>query len=144
MSTSRYYFPVRAVRQKYIFWEIESPANLNTFKPNNYHGFFNWTVTFRQDSTVRLPYGAINRLREHPDGEDLEGVVARFGRDNSHLARRKPAGGQAKVAWMVSNCLTESNREGYIEDLRKHINIDIYGPCYKGDTGNTQYTNPYL
>ena len=72
--------------------------------------------------------------KDHPEGEELKRLVTSFGRENTHLAVRNSSEGQATVAWMVSNCLTESNREGYIEDLRKHINIDIYGPCYKGDT----------
>ena len=134
----------RSARQKYIFWEIEPPAYLDTFKPDNYNNFFNWTISFREDSSVQLPYGGVKREKDHPEGEELKRLVTSFGRENTHLAVRNSSEGQATVAWMVSNCLTESNREGYIEDLRKHINIDIYGPCYKGDTGNTQYTNPCL
>ena len=34
----------RAPHQRYIFWEIESPANLYSFSPEKYGGYFNWTV----------------------------------------------------------------------------------------------------
>ena len=34
----------RAPRQRYILWEIESPANLFSFSPQKYGGYFNWTV----------------------------------------------------------------------------------------------------
>ena len=125
----------RSARQKYIFWEIEPPAYLDTFKPDNYNNFFNWTISFREDSSVQLPYGGVKREKDHPEGEELKRLVTSFGRENTHLAVRNSSEGQATVAWMVSNCLTESNREGFVEDLRKHIDIDIYGNCYKGEPG---------
>jgi hypothetical protein len=31
--------------------------------------------------------------------------------------------------WFVSHCETASRRENYIKELRKHIDIDIYGKC---------------
>ena len=129
----------RSARQRYIFWEIESPAYLYTFNPHNYKHFFNWTISFRQDSSVELPYGGVRQTRDHPEGEELNQLIRKFGEENSGLAVRKtPAqDSKAKVAWMVSNCLTESNREGFVEDLRKHIDIDIYGNCYKGENRTT-------
>ena len=33
------------------------------------------------------------------------------------------------VAWIVSNCVTFSRREKYVELLRKHVNVDIFGSC---------------
>ena len=39
-------------------------------------------------------------------------MIDQFGADHSHLAQRRDreGGTGAAVAWMVSNCLTESNR----------------------------------
>ena len=127
--------PSRTSRQKYIFWEIESPAYLQTFKPLNYLNFFNWTISYREDSTVRLPYGGVKVERDHPQREELDILVSNFGKENTHLAARRTSEGEAgaTVAWMVSNCLTESNREGFVEELRNHIKIDIYGSCYQGE-----------
>ena len=34
-----------------------------------------------------------------------------------------------KVAWLVSNCKTHSQREQYVSELSKYIDIDIYGGC---------------
>ena len=41
-------------------------------------------------------------------------MIDQFGADHSHLAQRRDrqGGTGAAVAWMVSNCLTESNRWG--------------------------------
>jgi len=33
------------------------------------------------------------------------------------------------VAWFVSHCETSSRREKYVEELRKYVDVDIYGKC---------------
>ena len=30
---------------------------------------------------------------------------------------------------MVSHCRTHSQREDYVEELRKYIHVDVYGAC---------------
>ena len=119
----------RGDNQKYILWEIESAAHLYGFQPEIYNNFFNWTVTYRQDSTVTLPYGWLNKIKEHPEGKDLRKFIKKFGVENKKIAT-KDSKRNSTVAWMVSNCLTESNREGYVEQLKEFINIDIFGGCY--------------
>ena len=119
----------RGNHQKYILWEIESAGYLFGFKPQMYNNFFNWTVTYRQDSTVSLPYGWAHNIKNHPEGKELKRFIRKFGKENTELSR-KQTGNHSTVAWMVSNCLTESNREGYIEKLKEFIDVDIYGGCY--------------
>ena len=34
-----------------------------------------------------------------------------------------------QVAWLVSHCDTHSQREAYAKELKKHIQVDIYGAC---------------
>ena len=119
----------RGNNQKYILWEIESAAHLYGFHPENYKDFFNWTVTYRQDSTVTLPYGWMNKNKKHPEGKKLKRLINKFGAKNQDLAS-KGSNRNATVAWMVSNCFTESNREGYVEKLQEFIDVDIYGGCY--------------
>ena len=80
-------------------------------------------------------------------------MIDQFGEDHPHLARgRDRQGGTgAAVAWMVSNCLTESNRcrvlevgggeeeclnlctsrEGFVETLRQYVEVDVFGSCYQ-------------
>ena len=31
------------------------------------------------------------------------------------------------VAWLVSHCTTSSKREEYVAEMRKYIDVDIYG-----------------
>ncbi|CAF0942985.1 unnamed protein product [Didymodactylos carnosus] len=33
------------------------------------------------------------------------------------------------IAWFVSNCNTHSRREEYVNELKKHVPVDIYGDC---------------
>ena len=33
------------------------------------------------------------------------------------------------VLWIVSHCKTFSEREVYVEEMQKYIDIDIYGEC---------------
>ena len=121
----------RTLNQAYILWEIESPAYLLGFEPSHYENFFNWTMTYRQDSTVSIPYGRLRKIKEHPqEGEQLEKLIEQFGENNKPLAEKK-GNSLVRVAWMVSNCLTKSNREGYVEALKKFIDVDVYGSCYK-------------
>ena len=100
-----------------------------SFKPENYKNYFNWTMTYRQDSTISIPYGWIEKIKNHPSGEQLEKMINIFGEKHKHFADK--GGDKVKIAWMVSNCLSESNREGFVEALKKHMDVDIFGSCYK-------------
>ena len=33
------------------------------------------------------------------------------------------------MAWFSEECKNQSNVVQYVEALKKHINVDIYGPC---------------
>ena len=67
------------------------------------NGFFNWTMTYRRDSDFYRPYGRIVKVRDHPEGRELEEYIRRFGRENKHLARGK----SKQAAWFVSHCATQ-------------------------------------
>ena len=99
------------------------------FEPQDYDNFFNWTVTYRQDSTVTLPYGWFNKIKKHPTGKKLKKLIRNFGKEHSHLAKKSIAS-NVSVAWFVSNCFTAGNREEFVEDLRQFMDVDIYGECH--------------
>ena len=40
------------------------------------------------------------------------------------LAKRKKT-----IAWVVSRCYSESYREDYVKELKKYIDVDVYGKC---------------
>lgn len=109
--------------QRYIFFNFESPINVaaKTLKiydklPSNY---FNWTATYRLDSDLfsnkfyGFEFKQTNPYGNRPNFSDYYGI--------NITTKNKTA------AWFVSNCKTSVNREGYIEELKKHIQVDVFG-----------------
>ncbi|XP_013397115.1 glycoprotein 3-alpha-L-fucosyltransferase A-like [Lingula anatina] len=76
-------------------------------------GMFNWTITFRRDSTIFFPYGyALKRSTPLTKNYTITAL------NKTKL-----------VAWMVSKCVTRSQRERYVSELQKYIPVDVYGAC---------------
>lgn len=107
--------PKRAFRgQKFVLYSAEPPKNFfDLLSTDLYTDFFDWAMTYRQDSDVIIPYARLVK-RKIPLTEVPE----------LHISERsKP------IAWMASNCETESGREKYVTALEKFIDVDIYGEC---------------
>lgn len=59
---------VRSYRQKYVFAILEPPVyTLHYFDNEQY--FYNWTMTYRMDSDIFWPYGAIEDI-------EMDAIVA--------------------------------------------------------------------
>ncbi|XP_071104549.1 LOW QUALITY PROTEIN: glycoprotein 3-alpha-L-fucosyltransferase A-like [Haliotis cracherodii] len=105
----------RPQKQIWILFMLESPyhtAGLGAFKD-----VFNWTATYRHDSTIVAPY-------------------EKFVPYNSSVLTKKQdknysAGKSKMVAWFVSNCGARNGRRNYADELSKHVQVDIYGACGK-------------
>jgi len=76
---------------------------------------FNWTATYRTDSTVVAPYERWQYFNEN----------ARVADQGYNYAENKTR----KVAWFVSNCGARNGRLQYARELAKYIEVDIYGAC---------------
>ncbi|KAG8200826.1 hypothetical protein JTE90_006405 [Oedothorax gibbosus] len=105
----------RTPEQVWILYSMEPPwleiQDLRKFK-----GIFNWTMSYRRGSDVLMRYGFIGRK---PSNSKV-------------LWKRQKAGlDDDRAAWLVSNCRTDGNREGYVERLRKVFPVDVYGGCGK-------------
>lgn len=107
--------------QVYIFASIESPVHL-AFNAGGqgWENQVNWTMTYRLDSDILYRYGAVMYRN---NASKQEALAKNF----AHVFRQKTK----DVAWLVSDCLTESHREKYVNVLKKYIDIDIYGRCGK-------------
>nr|CAH8876388.1 unnamed protein product [Trichobilharzia regenti] len=79
----------------------------------------NYTITFRTDSSVYLPY------------HNYKPIDPTHGPDTRYpLPSRNYATGKTKMAaWFVTNCFAKSPRNQYVQELSKHLKIDIYGRC---------------
>ncbi|XP_068195237.1 4-galactosyl-N-acetylglucosaminide 3-alpha-L-fucosyltransferase 9-like [Antennarius striatus] len=98
----------RPAFQKWIWMNMESPTN--TPRIPTIENLFNLTVSYRQDSTIPVPYGFI----EAADGKE-EFVLPRKNK---------------LVCWIVSNWKEELVRVKYFNELQKHIKVDTYGSAF--------------
>lgn len=107
--------PQKHEKQRWVFKMHENPHN--TDNQSSYDGFFNWTMTYRRDSDIFMPYNFYSTL---PDNTGI----------GNFEENRNYAQGKTKlVAWMVSHCGTK--RDEFVRKLQKYINIDVYGKCSK-------------
>ena len=77
---------------------------------------FNWTMTFRLDSDLVYKYSDIIKK------DDTNNMIRK---DYNSIFDAK----ENNAVWIVSHCKTQSHREDYVRELRKVVDIDIYGRC---------------
>ncbi len=102
-------------KQIYVYLNRESSLRSPYFGWMN--DTFNLTISHlsHPDTDMQIPYGRVDQR----DASDPY-------KDNPlKIMRRKTK----QVAWVVSHCITHSGREEYVLELRKHIDVDIYGRC---------------
>ena len=89
---------------------------------SKYNKFFNWTITYRQDADFRHKYGSIKRIKDDPTkGKDLEAHIKNYGKTHKYIGQNKTK----MIAWFVSNCQSQSDREKYAKELQKHIKVKV-------------------
>lgn len=101
--------PKKRNGQIWIIWTLESPANDGDLR-EKWRKEMDWSATYRTDSDIYVQ--RMLKLRDKP-------IV----RNYSEIFRKKTK----LVSWTVSNCKTPSKRRKYVEELKKYIDIDIYG-----------------
>ncbi|KAJ4443202.1 hypothetical protein ANN_04869 [Periplaneta americana] len=130
----------RPAKQRWVFLTDENPFHtftlgLHSSRMRDFNGLFNWSMTYRSrdrgtvsgelcrmDSDVPVPSGRTLRLTE----PERTTVLKR-------RRRRRPE--KTKLAAiMISNCGGKNKRWQYVQQLRKHMPIDVYGGC-----GNLRY-----
>lgn len=115
----------RLPHQRWIFFLQESPQhtpNILSSLPN----FFNWTMTYRLDSTIYAPY-TISEIALKQQKLRMEENSPNT--SSNEYWRRVVKKKKKIAAWFVSNCFTSSERERYVAELKKYIEIDVYGTC---------------
>ncbi len=105
----------RSPNQVYVYLQQEPHETLSADEQPLYHDRFNLTVSHRTVSDILLPYAKI--YHRPPAERTLRHVSVR--------ARKRD------IVWVVSHCHTPVKREWYVKELRKYINVDIYGGCGK-------------
>lgn len=116
----------RSQQQRFIFLTQESPATM-FLDVEAMANVFNWTMSYRLNSDIPLLYG---RIRPGPTAPTSPEAIQHL-IDRMHIIsdRNYATNKTDLVAWMVSNCKTDSLRETYVRQLNKSIQVDVYGNC---------------
>jgi len=56
---------------------------------------------------------------------DIQLSLSKSQRELNAILSNKTKG----VAWIVSNCRSNSGREQYVTELKKYMQVDVYGKC---------------
>ena len=107
-----------------MLYLLECPLHTQMFKNKP---LFNWTATYRRDSTIVAPYERWQYYNENVRSLD----------QNRDYALNKTKA----VAWFVSNCGARNGRLNYAKELSKYIQVDIYGACGSKRCPRTQSNN---
>jgi len=115
-------------KQRYVFLIKETSVydNLNYTTDERLNNFFNWTMTFRLDSDIPWPYGWFTSKSSSTPLLG-QGVWEPFS-SGKNLEKYTTVKSRM-VTWFVSKCKTQSRREEYATELRKHLQVQIYGRC---------------
>lgn len=97
--------------QKWILYNWESPHNTPEELIETLADDIDWTLTYRVDSDIYSPYGLISKCDNQWHNEDIFDIKSK------------------SVAWIVSHCATQSKREDVVKELKKYIDVDVYGNC---------------
>lgn len=103
--------------QIWIFMSWEPPHNhlyQDDFRHHLWKDTMNWSMTYRLDSDIHIPYGYLSTRSDVPK------------RNYSEIFRRKTK----FAAWIVSHCGASSMRDSFVRKLQGYgLPVDIYGKC---------------
>ncbi|KAK2588925.1 hypothetical protein KPH14_001781 [Odynerus spinipes] len=117
--------PVRTRwEQRWIFLTDESPMHTFLYrnqKLSDYNGLFNWSMSYRMDSDIPVPYGRTIAISSRKN------VLY-----NSTIIKSKTK----LVTVLSSNCSGKNQRWEYIRSLKILLanDFNIYGRCMGGNT----------
>ncbi|KAM8976264.1 alpha-(1,3)-fucosyltransferase 4 [Pelodytes ibericus] len=99
-------FPLitRPSSQKWIWMNFESPTH--SLWLSSLGGIFNWTMSYRVDSDIFIPYGYL------------------FSRKRAKIVLPRK---RKLVAWVISNWNEDHERIQYYNQLKEYVDVDIYG-----------------
>ncbi|KAJ8413827.1 hypothetical protein AAFF_G00064250 [Aldrovandia affinis] len=110
LKTRRWRLPHHLPRppaQKWLWLTLESPATNGNLTP--YDGVFNWTMTYRRDADIFMPYGELEAKRG--------GGGYTIPKKESRLL----------ACWVVSNYRSRQKRTRMYQSLKKLIPVEVYG-----------------
>ncbi|KAF7651023.1 hypothetical protein LDENG_00117360 [Lucifuga dentata] len=96
----------RPASQRWVWLSLEPPANNANLSSLN--GLFNWTMSYRQDADIFIPYGK---------------TVAGGGNPSYVVPQNR----SCLVSWVVSHYSPDQARAAVYQRLKKYLPIQVYG-----------------
>lgn len=129
-------FDLPLPRLKHHEWALiheESP--LNNYMLSHYAliRLFNHTSTFRRESDYPISTQAIHQL---------DYLIRRKPISTAQKNEEKKSRGLASVVYVQSHCDVPSDRDSYVKELMKYIDIDSYGSCLHNKDLPEKLQNP--
>ncbi|CAG9786415.1 unnamed protein product [Diatraea saccharalis] len=110
----------RAANQRWVFLALGSPLAINTSKIGEWANLFNWSMTYRSDSEVPIPYGrTLAFVTPAPGNVSVPQLVPHW-----RVKRR-----DVLAAALLSNCRVR-RRMNYLNTLKRYIRVHYYGSCF--------------
>jgi hypothetical protein len=103
--------------QIWILFVVEPPPHIYWTGLNVPNMVFNWTMSYRRDSDLILPYGQFAELTPK---EKIS---------NKRLNLSVSATKTKMIASVISNCVDDARRYRHVSELKKYLPIDEYGEC---------------
>lgn len=104
--------------QVWVLWSTEPTSRLwKDYK--SFAGVFNWTLTYRQDASIFAPQGMIRKL----EGQEKKEMAIKL--QHRNFFKERPY----FIAMTISDCYDQSHRYRLVKELRKYLQIDVYGKC---------------
>jgi hypothetical protein len=112
---------MRSPNQTWILFSSEAPNNsyFKDFDDNS--NSFNWSWTYRSDSDIVFSFGKVQPI-DHQNYINYENFKD-FNAFDTWRRKNK------MIFWLSNDCETQSKREIYVNELKKHVDVDIYGKC---------------
>uniref|UniRef100_A0A4W5PE05 Fucosyltransferase n=1 Tax=Hucho hucho TaxID=62062 RepID=A0A4W5PE05_9TELE len=105
----------RPASQRWLWLSLEPPVNNGNL--TQYKGLFNWTMSYRTDADVPMPYGKTVEVLVSPNSNSSSYVI--------------PKKGACLASWVVSNYSPDHARSQVYHNLTKYIPIEVYGRWLK-------------
>ncbi|KAM6965357.1 alpha-(1,3)-fucosyltransferase 7 [Aplochiton taeniatus] len=113
LKTGRSSLPLhfsRPASQHWVWLSLEPPVNNGNLDP--YYGLFNWTMSYRRDADIFMPYGKTTS-------------------GSSHHLNEIPQKGSCLASWVVSRYRADQARAKVYQSLKNYLPIEVYGSWAK-------------
>jgi hypothetical protein len=119
--------------QNWIFITGESPINFYyqnpSFSSYMLDNYFDRSISYKYDSPFAIFSPTIKSRISSKENFNSSYLYKEITQREQQLNIDSLKYKKKAIVWIVSNCNTFSQREKYVEELKKFISIDIYGKC---------------